>query len=50
MLAQFGDGGMAEWSKATVLKTVVPSRVPRVRIPLPPPDKAPHASGAFCFL
>ena len=30
------NGGMAEWLKATVLKTVVPLRVPGVRIPLPP--------------
>lgn len=30
-------GGMAEWLNAAVLKTVVPSRVPGVRIPLPPP-------------
>ena len=30
-------GGMAEWTKATVLKTVVAARSPRVRIPLPPP-------------
>ncbi len=29
-------GGMAEWFKAAVLKTVVPGRVPGVRIPLPP--------------
>ena len=28
---------MAEWFKATVLKTVVPARVPWVRIPLSPP-------------
>ena len=31
---------MAEWSNATVLKTVGPARVPRVRIPLSPPDFA----------
>ena len=30
-------GGMAEWSMATVLKTVRPARVSWVRIPLPPP-------------
>ena len=30
------SGGMAEWSIAAVLKTVVPSREPGVRIPLPP--------------
>jgi hypothetical protein len=28
---------MCEWLKQTVLKTVVPERVPGVRIPLPPP-------------
>ena len=28
---------MAEWSKATVSKIVIPSRVSRVRIPLSPP-------------
>jgi hypothetical protein len=32
------DGGMAEWFKAAVLKTVELERVPGVRIPLPPPD------------
>ena len=31
-------GGMAEWFKAAVLKTVEPVRVPGVRIPLPPPE------------
>ena len=31
---------MAEWSKAAVLKTVVPLRVPGVRIPLSPPSSA----------
>ena len=30
-------GEMAEWSKATVLKTVVSSVAPRVRIPVSPP-------------
>ena len=29
-------GEMAEWSNAAVLKTVVPSRVPWVRIPVSP--------------
>ncbi len=32
-----GTGGMAEWTNATVLKTVIPARVSWVRIPLPPP-------------
>ncbi len=31
-----GFGGMAEWTKATVLKTVVGASSPGVRIPLPP--------------
>ena len=34
-------GEMAEWSIAAVLKTVVPVRVPGVRIPLPPLRKEP---------
>jgi hypothetical protein len=35
-----GDpGGMAERTKATVLKTVVAERSPWVRIPLPPLDR-----------
>jgi hypothetical protein len=29
-------GGVAEWSKAAVLKTAVPATVPGVRIPSPP--------------
>src|SRR5262245_40898351 len=33
------SGGMAERSKAAVLKTAVPERVPGVRIPLPPPRR-----------
>lgn len=32
-----GRGEMAEWSKATVLKTVRPEMVSGVRIPLSPP-------------
>jgi hypothetical protein len=32
------NGGMAEWFKAAVLKTVGVERLPGVRIPLPPPD------------
>ena len=36
-LAVVRRGGMAEWFKAAVLKTVEPERVPGVRIPLPPP-------------
>jgi hypothetical protein len=31
------DGGMAEWFKAAVLKTVDGETRPGVRIPLPPP-------------
>src|SRR3989304_6970629 len=34
---QGAPGGVAEWSKATVLKTVGPNRVSWVRIPPPPP-------------
>jgi hypothetical protein len=30
------NGGMAEWLKAAVLKTVERETVPGVRIPLPP--------------
>jgi preprotein translocase subunit SecE len=33
-------GGVAEWSIATVLKTVVRETAPGVRIPPPPPKKA----------
>ena len=32
----FAPGGMAEWSNAAVLKTVVRASGPGVRIPLPP--------------
>jgi preprotein translocase subunit SecE len=35
--AREGIGGVAEWSIATVLKTVVRETVPGVRIPPPPP-------------
>ena len=38
-------GGMAEWTMATVLKTVVAARSPGVRIPLPPPQQSNR-----CFL
>ena len=31
-------GGMAEWTKAVVLKTTVGETSPGVRIPLPPPE------------
>lgn len=37
MLCVGGDGGVAEWSIAAVLKTVEGSRPPGVRIPPPPP-------------
>ena len=33
-------GEVSEWLKETVLKTVVPAMVPRVRIPPSPPRKA----------
>ncbi len=45
---------MAEWTKATVLKTVVAARSPGVRIPLPPPDATSYGEvpewtiGAVC--
>lgn len=32
----FHNGGMAEWTNATVLKTVISATVSGVRIPLPP--------------
>ena len=35
----FALGGMAEWSNAAVLKTVVRASGPGVRIPLPPPKR-----------
>ena len=41
-------GGMPEWLIGAVLKTVVPSRVPRVRIPIPPPFKTILTDGLFC--
>src|ERR1700690_2082412 len=36
------DGGMAEWLKAAVLKTVSGVTRSGVRIPLPPPSKSRH--------
>src|ERR1017187_7322804 len=36
--AIIGSGGMAEWLKAAVLKTVNGATRSGVRIPLPPPD------------
>ena len=36
---------MAEWSIATVLKTVVPLKGPRVRIPISPPSLAEASYG-----
>ena len=45
-------GGMAEWTMAAVLKTVVAFGSPGVRIPLPPlphPGEVPERSiGAAC--
>jgi hypothetical protein len=35
---------MGEWLIPAVLKTVVPERVPGVRIPLPPPLSLPRTS------
>ena len=40
-------GEMAEWSNATVLKTVVLLRAPRVRIRLSPPLKFTRDGGIF---
>ena len=39
-------GGVPEWFKGTVLKTVVPERVPRVRISPPPPSLTCLPAGA----
>lgn len=33
------SGGLTEWPKVTVLKTVVSAMAPGVRIPRPPPDR-----------
>ena len=42
-------GGMAERSKAAVLKTAVGSHPPGVRIPLPPPGEVPERpNGVAC--
>ena len=38
-------GGMAEWTKAVVLKTTVAVMSPGVRIPLPPPVVARSVTG-----
>lgn len=40
---------MPEWLKGTVLKTVVPATVPRVRIPVSPPIHWPRECGAFAL-
>ena len=39
-------GGMAEWTKAAVLKTAVGLHPPGVRIPLPPPQQPNKWGGA----
>ena len=36
-MISFDQGEVTEWLKVTVLKTVVPAMVPRVRIPASPP-------------
>ena len=41
MVKSSSPGGMAEWFKATDLKSVVAARSPGVRIPLPPPCHLP---------
>jgi hypothetical protein len=38
MISPLETGGVAEWLKAAVLKTVRPERVSWVRIPPPPPE------------
>lgn len=43
------DGGVAEWLIAAVLKTVVPLRVPWVRIPPPPWADVQCTSAIFHF-
>ena len=42
-------GGVAEWLKAAVLKTVERLRVPGVRIPPPPPEIRKKPSGNCGF-
>jgi fructose-1,6-bisphosphatase/inositol monophosphatase family enzyme len=42
-------GEVSEWLKETVLKTVVPATVPRVRIPPSPPRKAAAIAAVFCL-
>ncbi len=46
----FAPGEMAEWSNAAVLKTVVRSRGPGVRIPLSPPKTKVEIPSFFCLL
>ena len=46
-----GNGEMAEWSNAAVLKTVVRSRGPGVRIPLSPQNPIiPRLGAVFLFV
>src|ERR1700685_366931 len=52
----FGTGGMGEWLKPAVLKTVNGETRSGVRIPPPPPETMPYASAprsnfspVFCF-
>src|SRR6476646_5282045 len=44
-----GIGGMAEWLKAAVLKTVDGETRPGVRIPLPPPPRKRGAGVSYRF-
>ena len=46
----FAPGELAEWSNAVVLKTIDPSRDPRVRIPYSPQKETHNESCGFCFL
>ena len=43
-------GEVPEWSNGTVSKTVVRSRVPRVRIPPSPPHNTNHPVGVICVI
>ena len=49
-LASYRCAGLAERSKAAVLKTVVPLRVPGVRIPKPAPLEIVRTYGSYFFI
>ncbi len=48
--AKLSPGGMGEWLKPAVLKTVSPERGSGVRIPLPPPKPRAFCSGPVAYL